>query len=327
MRALTIGNFDGVHRGHQALVARARTLVGDHGDVVALAFDPHPTSILRPGSEPSRLSTFDQRERWLRDAGADRVIRLVPTPEFLSLTADEFVKHLVAEYRPTHIVEGPDFHFGKGRGGNVHTLQSLGPSLGFETSLVEGVDVTLSDHLIAPASSTMTRWLLANGRVRDAAIVLGRPYILDGVVVRGDRRGRQLGFPTANIHTPTMLPADGVYACRAVLTDGRTLLAAVHVGPRATFDSFERTVEAHLLDAPIERDADGTARLAGLSEYGWGISLHFIAWIREQIAFSSVESLIKRIHADCDQARSLIDKPFTITTIEGAGASHQRASA
>ncbi|MGE3109960.1 MAG: riboflavin kinase [Phycisphaerales bacterium] len=311
MRAVTIGNFDGAHLGHQALVARARSLVSAAGEVIAVAFDPHPASVLRPGAEPPRLSTFDQRARWLVAAGADRVERLVPSQALLSSPPDEFIDHLCRDFHPAFIVEGPDFHFGKARAGNVETLRTLGLRHAFRADIVPGVTASLSDLLSTPVSSTIIRWLLSLGRVRDAALLLARPYTIDAVVVRGDRRGRELGFPTANLHSPNMLPADGVYAGRAILQDGRCFPAAVHVGPRATFDSPQRTIEAHLLDVP--RDAPPatppSAAIPGLTEYGWGMSLEFIAWVRDQIAFDSVPALVHRIRADCDAVRHLLAKP------------------
>lgn len=313
-RAITIGNFDGVHVGHQALVTRARELVGasPSGEIIAMAFDPHPASVLRPGHAPARISTFDQRERWLRACGADRVVRLAPTPEFLSMSAREFVQSLVEDFTPSLFVEGPDFHFGRGREGNVGTLEELGKEFGFGCEVVQGVEVALSDQLVVSASSSVVRWLVANGRMRDAAIVLGRPFCIDGVVNRGDRRGRTIGFPTANIRTPCMLPADAVYAGIATLPDGSRFAAGVHVGPRATFGDSLRTVEAHLLGVPVETDADGTRRLAGLPEYGWGVSIEFVSWIRDQIAFGSVDELVKQIEADCQRAAEIVRRDFGV---------------
>lgn len=308
LRAITIGNFDGVHVGHQALVSVARRCIGPQGEVIAMVFDPHPASVLRPESQPQRVSTFEQRERWLRTAGADRIIRLTPSPELFALEAEAFVEQLVEDFSPTLLVEGPDFHFGKGRRGNVHVLSTLGRRLGFACEVVPQVEVALTDQHLVPASSTVVRWLISSGRVRDAAIVLGKPYGIDGVVTRGDRRGRTIGFPTANVRTPCMMPADGVYAALASLQNGRQFVAAVNVGPRPTFGVAARAIEAHLLHVPIEIEPDGTKRIAGMPEYGWGITLEFVAWLRDAAAFGSLDELVRQIQRDCERADECVQQ-------------------
>ncbi len=236
--AITIGNFDGVHAGHRALVAAARALAGVPGRVVALCFDPHPFSVLRPQLAPARLTTFPQREALLRQAGADAVVRLQPTTEFLALSPEQFIRSLIADYHPSAIVEGPDFHFGAGRKGSPATLAALGEGLGFSVQIVPPVEVVLEDQLTARASSTMVRWLLSVGRVADAARVLGRPHALSGMVRQGQRRGRTIGVPTANLEAEQMLPADGVYAAVATLPDGRRCGAAMNVGTPPTFGAL-----------------------------------------------------------------------------------------
>lgn len=227
----------------------------------------------------------------------------MPTPELLAQSAAEFVDGLVRTHAPTLVVEGPDFRFGKGRAGDLRTLAELGSTRGFGVEAVPPVDVVLTDHTVATASSTLVRWLVTEGRVRDAAIVLGRPYRMDATVERGDRRGRTIGFPTANLRTDYLLPADGIYACRAVLPDGRAFAAGVHVGPRDTFGDATRVVEAHLLG--VGRDGD---RIAGLAEYGWAISLRFVAWLRDPAKFESVESLVEQMDRDCRRAAELVER-------------------
>jgi riboflavin kinase/FMN adenylyltransferase len=304
--AVTVGTFDGVHRGHAALVARARAQVGPAGRVVALVFDPHPLERLRPEKAPARLSTFEQRRAWLAAAGADVVERLEPTDELLSHTPEEFVDWVVARHRPVAWVEGPDFRFGRGRAGDVGLLRGLGPAKGFEALVIDPVEVALTDHTVVTASSTMTRWLLAHGRARDVACVLGRPHTLSGVVVQGDRRGRTIGFPTANIETPCMLPLDGVYAgiARVGGRGGaerhavREFAAGVSVGVRPMFDA-RPTIEAHLIGA--DRDA-GSPAIAGLPEYGWSIELELVSFLREQWKFESLDALTAQIRRDCDEA-------------------------
>lgn len=291
--ALTIGNFDAVHLGHAALVARARERVGPTGRVVALVFDPHPLSTLRPEAAPPRLSTFDQRRERLLALGASEVERLDPRSGILALTPDAFVASLVERYRPAFIVEGEDFHFGKGRAGNVRTLAALGETHAFRCDVVSPVEVTLSDLTLVRASSSILRWLVAHARVRDASIVLGRPYEIDGLVIRGDRRGRTIGCPTANLQTEQLLPADGVYAGVATLPDGRTFRAAINVGTRPTFDGVGRRLEAHLLDAP--RDDE---RVRGLPEYGWPLRLSIDRFVRDDLRFASVEALCDQMARD-----------------------------
>lgn len=300
---LTIGNFDGVHIGHAALIARARQIAARHPSrpsVVALSFDPHPLTLLRPELAPPMLTTFDERARLLRAAGADEVVRLQPTPEFLALAPDAFVAHLVAEHAPVAIVEGPDFHFGRGRAGNNTVLAELGRLHGFEVSVPDPVESSLDDQSIITVSSTIIRWLVGHGRVTDAARLLGRPYTLTGTVVRGDQRGRQIGFPTANLQTACMLPADAVYAGTGVLADGRRFTAAVHVGTRSTFNDSTRTVEAYILDwkGPLAE---------GGSEYNWPLRLEINHWLRDQARFESVGLLVEQINRDVDRTRTLVN--------------------
>ncbi|MCC6661658.1 MAG: adenylyltransferase/cytidyltransferase family protein [Phycisphaerales bacterium] len=299
---LTIGNFDGVHLGHQALLARAREIAGRHGRVVALAFDPHPLTVLRPGAAPARLSTWAQRDRWLRDGGADEVVRLVPDAATLTLPPGPFVQRLVAEHAPAAIVEGADFRFGRDRAGDIRTLTSLGATHGFAVAMVEPITAALADQSVVTVSSSLVRWLVENGRARDAAALLGRPYQLAGVVVRGDRRGRAIGFPTANLESACLAPADGVYAGRAELPDGRTVPAAISVGTKPTFGPHGRTVEAFLLGV----DADGSGAIRGLPEYGWPVRLELIGWVREQVSFGSVPALVGQMTRDCARIEHMI---------------------
>lgn len=297
--AVTIGNFDGAHRGHAALVRRARHAVGPGGRVVALVFEQHPLTVLRPGQAPPLLTTFARRAELLRSLGADEIVPLAPTAATLELSARAFIERLVAEWRPVAIVEGADFRFGLGREGDVRTLQSLGDELGFRAEIVEPLEAPLTDQSIVVVSSTIIRWLVAHGRVVDAALLLDRPYELAGRVQRGDRRGRAIGVPTANVVPAELLPADGVYAGRAVLADGRTFGAAIHIGPRATFDDTRRTVEAHLLDwsGPVAEGAE---------EYGWDIRLELVAWLRDQARFDSVPQLVDQIERDIARTREAL---------------------
>ncbi|MBT8484052.1 MAG: bifunctional riboflavin kinase/FMN adenylyltransferase [Phycisphaerales bacterium] len=285
--ALTIGNFDGVHRGHAALLSAARDAVGDEGRVVVLCFDPHPLTVLRPEAVPPRLTHFADRVRLLGEAGADTVVRVPPTPERLRQTPEAFVDEIVVEHRPVAIVEGRDFRFGRDRAGSIETLESLGGRHGFETIALDAVEVALDDQHVVPASSTITRWLLARGRVRDAANVLGRDYELTGTVVSGDRRGRTIGFPTANLEVgEQLLPGDGIYAGFATRGD-RTWPAAVSVGTKPTYGTHPRVCEAHLVgyDGPVD-------------DYGWTIRVRLSVWLRGQIRYDDTDTLVAQLHRD-----------------------------
>jgi riboflavin kinase/FMN adenylyltransferase len=294
---VTIGNFDGVHVGHAALVRRAREFATDAGRVVVLAFDPHPLSALRPDAAPGRLSTYTQREKWLRELGADEVLRLTPDADTLGLSAEQFVEKLVREFHPSAVIEGGDFRFGRGRGGDVGLLRSLGDRHGFRACIVDAVSVELPDQTIVPASSSLARWFVSHGRVRDAAAILGRPYELPGLVIRGERRGRVIGFPTANLRSDCLLPADGVYAGEAELDDGRRFAAAISVGTKPTFDATDRAVEAFLLGV----NARPGATIPGLPEYGWTLRLRLLDWIRDQVRFASAADLVDQMTRDCER--------------------------
>ena len=302
---LSIGTFDGVHLGHQALIRRAREIARDHPGtrVVALVFKPNPLEVLRPEAAPPRLSMFEQRKQWILDAGADEVVRLEPTREFLAETPERFVRECVAKYRPIAFVEGDDFHFGRARAGNNAVLAEFGRTMGFRVEVVPTVSIALTDHQLVSARSTIVRWLLGHGRVRDAAIVLGRPYELSGIVVQGDRRGRSIGFPTANLETPTLIPADGVYGALAELPDGRRFAAALSIGSKPTFGAHARAVEAFLLQ-PGDRPRSWSP-IEGLPEYGWNLRLLLLGWVREQVRFDSLPALLDQMERDCERCHHI----------------------
>jgi riboflavin kinase/FMN adenylyltransferase len=293
--ALSIGNFDGAHAGHVALVRAARDAVGPAGRVVALSFDPHPAAVLHPDRRPERLSLFSQRARWLETAGADQVVALSPTPRLLAQGPREFLADIMAAHRPSVIVEGPDFRFGRDRQGSVQTLLELAPDLGYQAIIVDAVEASLTDGSVVVISSSTIRWLLRQGRVRDAARLLDRPYELIGQVVPGDRRGRRIGMPTANLdHGGCLLPADGVYAGTARRPDGAVFPAAISVGTKPTFGHHPRVCEAHLIGF------DGA-----MDEYGWTMTLHLVDWLRDQITCPDRESLVEQMRRDVDEARTI----------------------
>jgi riboflavin kinase/FMN adenylyltransferase len=287
MRVATIGNFDGVHRGHQAILALAGAVAGEGGTVAAVTFEPLPAAVLRPADAPPRLTTAARREALLRAHGATSVVALDPARGLLAQSPREFLEALRGRVAFDAIVEGADFRFGQGRAGSVRTLEEIGAEMGFRCVVAPEFETALSDgHIVSPRS-TLIRWLLELGRVADARALLGRPHGVEGRVVRGDQRGRTLGFPTANVESPGMLlPADGVYAGTAHTPLG-AFPAAISVGVKPTFAPAARTCEAHLIGFP-----------GGLGEYGWPVRLEFTAWLREQWRFASVEALVEQIRRD-----------------------------
>lgn len=302
---VTIGSFDGCHAGHAALVRRARELADRSGArVIAMALFPHPASVLRPGQEPALLTTWERREALLRELGADDVVRLEPTAELLALEPDMFVERHLLPLGPVAVVEGADFRFGRGRRGDIGVLRVLGGAHGFEVETLGEVRVTLHDESEVRASSSLVRELVRTGRVRDAACVLGRPHRVEGTVHQGDRLGRQIGCPTANVAAETLPPADGVYAGLATLPTGEAFPAAISMGTRPTVTgSPERRFEVHLLGVTN----DGPA-IAGLHEYGWWIRVDLHAWLREQIRYASLDELIEQLGRDCGRTLEIMGR-------------------
>lgn len=305
---ISIGGFDGVHLGHQALVRSARELaqtfvqrIGARGDdqprVCILVLDPSPAALLRPEHAPPRLTTFEERERLLRRAGAEMVVKVDVTADLLHMSPAEFLNTHIAPLNPVGIVEGPDFRFGKARQGDIRTVVDYFGSSDFLHATPAQVEVAITDLSIVPARSSMIRWLLSHGRVRDAAIVLGRPYSLFGKVVQGDRRGRTIGYPTANIECACMVPGEGVYGAIATLPDGRRMLSALSIGGKPTFNGRARTVEAFLMN-DTQRGA-AWAPIAGLHEYGWAIELEVLMRVRDQQKFAGLSGLVAQIERDC----------------------------
>lgn len=288
-RAIAIGAFDGVHLGHAGLIRAARSAVGGSGRVTALAFEPHPLRVLRPRQAPAQLSSFRQRRDWLLEAGADEVTALEPTAELLGRSPQSFLEWVTARHAPEVIVEGSDFRFGCDRSGSVATLKRHERLLGYRAVVIDDVEAVLCDQSVVRVTSSLIRWLVRRGRVRDAAILLGRTHELAGEVVPGDGRGSNaIGVPTANLdHGVYLLPADGIYAGVATGPDGGTYPAAISVGTKPTFGEHPRVCEAHLVDY------EGPTGL-----YGWTMTLQFHDWLRDQITYDTVERLIEQIHRD-----------------------------
>ncbi len=287
MTAIIIGNFDGVHVGHQGLIRRACNL-SPAGDVVAVTFDSHPALHTR-GVCPPRLTTNAQRERRLLDSGVARVECLETTAELLSLAPDAFIELLQSRINFSAVVEGADFRFGCRRSGDVNTLREIGSRRKFETIVADDVDVALHDGQLVSARSSMVRWLLANGRVADARRMLGRSYSVTGTVVLGQQRGRQLGYPTANFsQVSSVLPSDGVYAVGVEDAQGRKWRGAASIGTNPTFGDCPRTLEVHVLHLPPNSDL-----------YGQVLCISFDEWLRGMMRFDSIDVLVAQIARDC----------------------------
>ena len=293
----TIGVFDGVHRGHQRIIARAVEIAqARHLPVVVITFDPHPDEVVRPGSHPPFLTTSRRRAELLAGFGADALCMLPFTLEFSRLTPDDFVRVALSErLHAAAVVVGENFRFGHRAAGDVPLLARLGEKYDFTA---EGVPLLVEDGVTI--SSTYIRQQLAAGDVIAAARALGRPHRVEGVVVRGHMRGRGLGFPTANLETPphTATPADGVYAgwLSRLDLDGSEQdrwPAAISVGTNPTFGIGDRTVEAYALD----RD--------DLDLYGTHAAIDFAARLRGTERFDSVAALVAQMHQDVAQARAL----------------------
>ena len=293
----TIGEFDGVHRGHRRVVERAREIGRSRQlPVVAITFDPHPDEVIRPGSHPPLLTTARRRSELLAGLGADAVFVLPFSLDFSRLSPDEFVRVVLSErLHAAAVVVGENFRFGHKAAGDVPMLAQLGEKYDFTA---EGVPLLVDDGVTI--SSTYIRERLAAGDVAAAARALGRPHRVEGIVVRGHMRGRGLGFPTANLETPphTATPADGVYAgwLTRLDLDGAELSrwpAAISVGTNPTFGAGERTVEAYALD----RD--------DLDLYGTHAAIDFTARLRGTERFDSVEALITQMREDVIKARDL----------------------
>jgi riboflavin kinase/FMN adenylyltransferase len=291
---VTIGVFDGVHRGHQSIIGHTVKRARDLGlQSVVMTFDPHPAEVVRPGSHPAVLTEPVRKAELIEQLGVDALCVVPFTAEFSRLSPEAFVHDVLVEaLHSATVVVGDNFRFGHRAAGDVTLLEGLGRSFGFT---VEDAPLVSSDGLVF--SSTYIRSCVDAGDVRAAAAALGRPHRLGGVVVRGDQRGRELGFPTANLmcHRYAAIPADGVYAAwlvRGGVHAGRQM-AAVSVGTNPTFSGRERRVEAYVLDFSGDL-------------YGERVSLDFIGHLREQRAYEGIEPLVAQIREDVEQTRALL---------------------
>ncbi len=288
---VTIGVFDGVHRGHQLILAKTVERARDTGiPSVVLTFDPHPSEVVRPGSHPAVLTPARRKAELLEGLGVDVLCVLPFTLEFSRLGPAEFVHEgLVEHLHAAAVVIGENFRFGHKAAGDVPLLRELGGRFGFAT---EGVTIVRSDE--TTYSSTFIRSCIDAGDVAEAARALGRSHRLEGVVVRGDMRGRDLGYPTANLESlpHAAVPADGVYAGNLV-HGGQARPAAISIGTNPTFEGSERRVEAYVL----EFDGD---------LYGEHVALEFAARLRGMERFDTVEALQAQMAQDVEQTRKLL---------------------
>lgn len=292
---VTIGNFDGVHLGHRHVLAQARTTADELGvdTVVVVTFDPHPIAVLRPEHAPPILTSVETRARLVEEIGVGAVLVVPFDRDIARWSPEEFIDRvLVDTLHARAVVVGANFRFGFKAAGDVALLRESGAEHGF---VVEGVALDGGPQVW---SSTYVRQCLASGDVSGAAEALGRPFSVRGVVVRGDRRGRELGYPTANVPTPVDVaaPADGVYAGWLTRRDtGERFPAAISVGTNPTFDGDrERRVESYVLD----RD--------DLELYGVEVEVEFVERLRGMVRFDGIEALVETMHDDVRRARALL---------------------
>jgi riboflavin kinase/FMN adenylyltransferase len=283
---VTMGVFDGVHLGHRSLIERA---FGHEGTKVVVTFDPHPVEVLAPGTPPRLITTLEERLELLGDLGTD-LVAVLDLAEIRHLSPNEFVERvLIKRLNIAALFVGEEFHFGRNRAGDVAFLLRSGSEHGFDVGIVEllgaGDTVVSSSHI---------RELIGSGDVKRAARLLGSYYRMTNTVIDGDKRGRKIGFPTANLNPVDrkILPGDGVYATFATV-DGIRYPAASNVGTRPTFGGGQRLVEAHLLD--FDEDI-----------YGKTLTVEFVSRLRPEQDFASVDELVAQMHDDVDKSRHLL---------------------
>ena len=290
---LALGNFDGMHRGHLKIIERVRRGAEERGaTAVAMTFDPHPSKIVRPDKAPPLLMTHQQKLEALARGGMHGVAIIRFTPELAHWDPETFVRSVLVEW--LHVAEvwvGANFLFGHDRSGNFSLLRSLGARYGFRAEKID--PVRYKDFVV---SSTRVRRLIAEGRVDEAGALLGHYYALDGTVVQGQKRGRELGFPTANMCAENeLVPPVGVYATTANI-DGIAYPSITNIGTRPTFESGEENIiETNVLD--FDKDL-----------YGAKLRLGFVQRLRDEKKFDGIDALKAQIHADRDRAKDLFDR-------------------
>ena len=288
---IALGNFDGFHLGHQAVVGRAVERARAEGRPALVGtFDPHPIRHFVPDSAPFRLTTLDQRQRLFADAGADAMVVFHFDTALAALTADAFIEQLLIDsIGIAGAVTGEDFTFGKGRSGSVAVLRAAGATRGFSVDTV--APVTLDD---APVSSSRIRTLLQQGDPRGAARLLTRPFAIEGIVQHGDKLGRTIGYPTANLDMGHYVrPTYGIYAVRGRLADGRIVDGAANLGIRPSFDPPKELLEPFFFDFSSDL-------------YGQAIEVALIDYLRPEAKFDTLDALTTQMDADCARARQLL---------------------
>jgi riboflavin kinase/FMN adenylyltransferase len=288
---VALGNFDGFHLGHQAVVARAVERARAEGrPVIVATFDPHPVRLFRPDTPPFRLTSLDQRERLFAAAGADAMLVFHFDHALAAKTADDFAAMLVNDIGAAAVVTGEDFTFGRNKSGNVSRLAQLGRALGITNEAVTAV-VDAEGNVV---SSSRIRDVLKAGDCATATALMTRPFAIQGTVQHGDKLGRTIGYPTANVDMGKYLrPAYGIYAVRGVLPDGRVLDGAANLGIRPTFDPPKELLEPYFFDFSE-------------SLYGQCIEVQLIEYLRPEAKFDGLEALVEQMDADCDRARQIL---------------------
>ncbi len=287
---VTVGTFDGVHRGHQDVLARLVARASTRGcPSIVVTFNPHPLEVVNPAAAPPLLTTFHEKLEVIAQSGVEHAAVLPFTPALAALGAEEFVDEvLIARFGMRELFVGHDHGFGRGRMGDIDVLRALGRDRGFGVTVLEPVVLANGQAV----SSTAIRRAVAGGDLTKAADGLGRPYAVSGRVVGGDRRGRLLGYPTLNLEPPPpqkLLPPDGVYAVRVQTPQG-AFGGMLNLGPRPTFGDADRRIETHVFDASHDW-------------YGAPVRLDFVARLRETRAFPSVEALMEQLGRDESAAR------------------------
>ncbi|MGO3153703.1 MAG: bifunctional riboflavin kinase/FAD synthetase [Galactobacter sp.] len=294
---VTIGNFDGVHRGHQELLRSVVAAAKDRDCLsVVVTFDPHPLAVHSPAFAPVPITSRAGREALLEREGVGALLTIEYTLDFAAQTAEEFVRRYLVQTLHAHVVVvGRDVRFGKDNEGNLDTMRVLGQKYGFE---VVGVSDVGTERRW---SSTWVREALQHGNVEEAARVLGRYHSMAGTVVHGFARGRELGFPTANLSSDAvgLMPADGVYAGWLVDQQGTRWPSAISIGTNPQFDGVVRTVEAHVIDRPDEA-------VTAFDLYDQRVQVEFVAHLRGMVAFNGLDALVEQMHRDVDRAREAL---------------------
>ncbi|MEZ5710534.1 MAG: bifunctional riboflavin kinase/FAD synthetase [Blastomonas sp.] len=288
---IALGNFDGFHAGHQAVVGRAVAMAREAGCPAIIAtFDPHPVRFFRPDTPPFRLTSHDQRQRLFAGAGADAMLVFQFDAALAATSAEDFVNALLVDrYGAAGVVTGEDFTFGKGRSGDIAVLKQLGEARGLRVEAVGPVS-TGGDIV----SSSRIRTALQQGDPVEAARLMTRPFAIEGIVRHGDKNGRKLGFPTANLDMDKYLrPRYGVYAVTGRLADGRVLKGAANIGIRPQFDPPKELLEPHFFDFSGDL-------------YGQAIEVAFHHFLRPEAKFDGLDALVAQMERDCEKARDLL---------------------